>query len=100
MIYPAIADRVGLLLQPHATTQFYMRVSEARGMLEALRTKTDPPSITYNTALEYVTPEFAASVADSLITALQLARPIVANDGDSSQNRSLRNWCRPRWSGR
>jgi hypothetical protein len=63
-----------------------------------LRTKTDPPSATYVTAPgEYVTPEFAASIADSLITALQLARPIVANDDAPPRNLSLRRGCRP-WS--
>lgn len=84
VIYPAIADRVGLLPHAHAVTEFYMRISEAKGMVEALCTKTAAPSITYNTAIEYVTTDFAASIADSLITALQLARPIVANDYGTS----------------
>lgn len=92
VVYPAVADRIGLLPQPHATVQFYMRISEAKGMVEALRTKTDPPSITYNSAIEFVTPVFAASVADSLITALQLARPIVGNDGDHSTSTQLEAW--------
>ncbi|MFA6204770.1 MAG: hypothetical protein WC689_01005 [Methylocystis sp.] len=88
VIYPAVADRVGLLPNAHAITQFYMRISEVKGMLEALRTKTNAPSITHNTALENVTPEFAASIAESLVTALQLARPIVANeDGASSKSK-------------
>jgi len=92
VIYPAIADRVGLLPQPHATTQFYMRLSEVKGMIEALRTKTDAPSITYNTAIEYVPKDFAEKVADSLITALQLARSIVVNDGDPSTKSQLETW--------
>ncbi len=90
IIYPAVADRVGLLPHPHATTEFYMRLSEVRSMLEALRTKTDPSSATNVTAPpEYVTPEFAATIADSLITALQLARPIVANDNNPSARSQL-----------
>ena len=93
IIYPAVADRVGLLPHPQATTEFYMRLSEVRGMLEALRTKTDPQSfINVQAPPEHVTPDFAASIADSLVTALQLARPIVASDGDSSAKSQLAAW--------
>jgi hypothetical protein len=93
VIYPAIADRVGLLPHPHATTEFYMRLSETKTMVEMLRIKTDPPGITYSsTPLEYIKPEFAETVAESLITALQLARPIVANEGDSSGKSQLAVW--------
>jgi hypothetical protein len=85
IVYPAVADRVGLLPYPQATTEFYMRLSEAKAMVEALRTKTDPPGITYSApTVEYVTPEFAATIADSLGTALLLARSIVANEDDAS----------------
>jgi hypothetical protein len=84
IIYPAVADRVGLLPHPHATTEFYMRLSEAKTMTEMLRTKTDPQGVTYvSPPMEYITPEFATSVADSLITALQLARIIVSNEGNA-----------------
>lgn len=93
IIYPAVADRVGLLPHPQATTEFYMRLSEVRGMLEALRTKTDPQSfINVQAPPEHVTPDFAASIADSLITALQLARPIVASDGDPCTKSQLAAW--------
>jgi hypothetical protein len=56
-------------------------------MLEALRTETDPPSEverreSLGIDLPYVMPYFGATVADCLITALQLARLILANDGD------------------
>jgi hypothetical protein len=90
IVYPAVADRVGLLPHPHATTEFYMRLSEVRAMLEALRTKTDPSSHMYvSPPPEFVTPDFAATIADSLITALQLARPIVSNDGNPSAKSQL-----------
>jgi hypothetical protein len=56
IIYPAIADRVGLLPYPQAVTEFYMRLSEAKAMVEALRTRIDPPEITYSSpSVEYVT---------------------------------------------
>jgi hypothetical protein len=51
VVYPAIADRVGLLSHTHATVQFYGRIIEA------------------NVALEYLTQD-VSTVADSLITAL------------------------------
>jgi hypothetical protein len=72
VVYPAVADRVGLLPRPQATAAFYMRISEAKAMAEmfAKATGTDEP---------YVTPEFAEAVAESLITALQLAVPIVGD---------------------
>jgi hypothetical protein len=81
IIYPAVADRVGLLRHPHATAEFYMRILEAKVMVEMLRTKTDVPGIMYTAApVDLVTPQFAGSVADSLLTALQLARSIVADE--------------------
>jgi hypothetical protein len=93
VIYPAIADRVGLLSHPHATTEFYMRLSETRAMVEALANKTDPPGITYSApVMKYVTPAFAETVVESLITALQLARPIVSGEGDSSSKSQLGKW--------
>ncbi len=93
VVYPAVADKVGLLPHPHATIEFYMRLSEAKTMVEMLRTKVDPPGIMYSSPpVEYVTPEFAASVVDSLSTALQLARPIVANKGDFSGKARLAGW--------
>jgi hypothetical protein len=32
IVYPAVADRVGLLPHPHATTEFYMRLGEAKSI--------------------------------------------------------------------
>ena len=54
---------------------------EAKVMVEMLRTKTDVPGIMYTAApVDFVSPQFAGSVADSLLTALQLARAIVADE--------------------
>jgi hypothetical protein len=74
VVYKAVADRIGLLPHPNATAQFYMRLSEAKAMVESLAMA--------NVAQERVTPENAATIADSLITSLQLAHGILAGDGD------------------
>jgi hypothetical protein len=93
VIYPAVADRVGLLRHPHATAEFYMRILEAKIMVEMLRTKTDVPGIMYTPApVELVTPQFAGSVADSLLTALQLARAIVADEQISVGKSQFTAW--------
>lgn len=73
-VYRAVADRIGLLPHPNATTQFYMRLSEARAMVESLQMASIEQ--------EYVSAENAATIADSLITALQLAHGVLGNDGD------------------
>lgn len=74
VVYKAVADRIGLLPHPNATAQFYMRLSEAKAMVELLQMA--------NVEQQYVLPENAATIADSLITALQLAHGILAGDGD------------------
>ena len=62
-------------------------------MLEALRTKTVPQGIAYTaTPIDYVEPVFASTVADSLITALQLATAILDNEGDASSRATLSRW--------
>jgi hypothetical protein len=84
VIYPAVADRIGLLSHPQATTEFYMRLVEARVMVEMLQKKTTPQGIMHTSpSPDYVTADFAGSVADSLLTALQLARPIIANEPEA-----------------
>jgi len=89
-IYPAVADRVGLLPHPQATVEFYMRLAEARMMVEMLQNKTTPQGIVnVNPPVENVTPQFAGSIAESLITALQLARSIIADDVPSSHKAEL-----------
>src|SRR5438105_2129754 len=64
----------GLLPHPNATAQFYMRLSEAKAMVESLQMA--------NVEQEHVSAENAATIADSLITAIQLAHGILAGDGD------------------
>jgi hypothetical protein len=93
IIYPAVADRVGLLPRADAIAQFYMRILEAKVMVEMFRTKTNPPGIMYTPApQEYVTAEFAGSVADSLLTALQLARAILADEPMSVSKSQFTGW--------
>jgi hypothetical protein len=75
VIYPAVADRVGLLPHPNATVQFYMRLSEAKAMTQSLQVKTARFAEAFSPAMaaqQHVSPEFAQTIADSLITALQL----------------------------
>ncbi len=74
VVYKAVADRIGLLPHPNATAQFYMRLSEAKAMVESLQMAS--------VEQEHVSAENAATIADSLITALQLAHGILASDGD------------------
>ena len=73
VVYKAVADRIGLLPHPNATVQFYMRLSEARAMVESLQIA--------NITQQYLSSENAETIADSLITALQLAQSILARDG-------------------
>lgn len=90
IVYPAIADRVGLLPHPQATVEFYMRIGEAKAMLDTMRTKSQQSSATNISApQELVSKENAAVVADSLITALQLAQPIIAGVSHSSTETAL-----------
>jgi hypothetical protein len=80
IVFPAVADRIGLLPHPQATVEFYLRMAEAKAATDMLRARTDPLSATYvSPPPDYVTPEAAASLADILITALQVAKPIVGN---------------------
>lgn len=80
VIYPAVADRVGLLPHPQATVEFYGRIAEAKAMLEVLA-KAQPVSQTMyvNPPAETVTAANAQATVDCLATALQLAAPIVAD---------------------
>jgi hypothetical protein len=79
VIYPAVADRVGLLRRPQATIEFYMRITEARSNLAAIQ-KKDAGLTSNQAAMTYIQPSNAEVVADSLITALQMARHIIADD--------------------
>ncbi len=79
IIFPAVADRVALLPYPQATIEFYMRVEEAKANLSAMRMKVQGLTQAQS-AFQTIQPAQAETVADSLITALQVARVIVADD--------------------
>jgi hypothetical protein len=79
VIYPAVADRVGLLRSPQATIEFYMRLAEAKSNLAALKQR-DAGLTPNQAAMVSIQPSEAEVVADSLITALQMAKRIVADN--------------------
>lgn len=74
VVYKAVADRIGLLPHPNATVQFYLRISEAKALVESLQMA--------NVQEEFVSADNALAIAGSLITALELARGILGRDGD------------------
>jgi len=63
-----------------------MRLSEAKAMADSLQ------SATINQPL--VSPDNAAKIADSLITALQLAHAIIGDEGDLSEREQLEGMVR------
>ena len=78
-VYNAVADRIGLLPHPDATTQFYMRLEEVKASTSAIEMAVKfmwapgqgpPPSISRAMVLP---------ISHMLITALELARPIIAD---------------------
>jgi hypothetical protein len=83
VVYPAVADRIGLLPHAQQTIEFYQRIAEAKAMTEAMRNKI-ASSTQAQAAMQNIQPSNALAVADSLITALQLAYHIVS-DGDPSR---------------
>lgn len=83
VIYPAVSDRIGLLQRPQATIEFYMRIAEAKSNLSAMRQKASGLTQAQS-QMTLIQPSSAEVVADSLITALQMARHIVA-DHDSTR---------------
>jgi hypothetical protein len=84
LTYPTVADRVGLMRRPQATFEFYMRIAEAKANLSAIQ-KKDSRLPQAQADMTYVQPGQAEVVADSLITALQMAKHIV---GDVDPTRS------------
>lgn len=82
VIYPAVADRIALLKRPQATIEFYMRVQEVKAVIRAMVESV--AGLTQ--AQSYMMRVHPFAIADSLITALQLAEPIIQDDdGLSSQ---------------
>jgi hypothetical protein len=76
VIYSAVADRVALLERPQTTVEFYMRIAEAKSNLDVMRMKASGLTLAQS-SMTNVQPSNAAVVADSLITALQLAHSII-----------------------
>ena len=84
-VYPAVADRIGLLPHSNSTVEFYMRLSETRTSIEMLRTRADPEKmVNVQTPPEYVSSEFSSSVANGLIIAIQCARTIIADKSNTT----------------
>ena len=83
VVYPAVADRIGLLPHPLATVGFYTRIAEVKAMLAIL---AKPPEVS-QTMYVAAPPDFlnkndAQCVAVCLITALDHAKPILRDDAD------------------
>jgi hypothetical protein len=77
IIFPAVADRIGLLPNPEATIEFYGRLDEARAMSDIIRKAADMnTSANIDGTVELGIVDIAP-IADSLITALQLAKLII-----------------------
>jgi len=90
IVYPAVADRIGLLPHANATTEFYMRLSEAKTIVESMQM-----AFRQAPAAQLVTPDLAATIADSLITTLQLARGILGDDeADPAERAHFEGWVR------
>jgi hypothetical protein len=88
VVYPAVADRIGLLPRAQQTIEFYQRIAEAKAMTEAMRNKV--ASLTQaQSAMQNIQRSNALVVADSLITALQLSRSIVGNDDPTRTDMDL-----------
>jgi hypothetical protein len=89
IVYPAVADRVGLLPRAQQTIEFYMRIAEVKAMLTAFQRRA--ASLTNNQAASRtVQPYEVGAVADALITALQLVKPIIADHDNSRTQFDLR----------
>jgi hypothetical protein len=79
VIYNAVADRVALLTRPQATVEFYMRIAEAKSNLLVMQARASGLTQAQS-AMTKVQPSNAEVVADSLITALQLAHAIISEE--------------------
>lgn len=90
VVHPAIADKTGTLTNSQATIEFYMRIAEAKASANVLATRVERPSATYVSASrDYLAADDVAAIADSLITALQIAKPIISAMEEPSQRSKL-----------
>jgi hypothetical protein len=85
-VYNAVADRIGLLPRPDATTQFYLRIAEAKAGAAAVQ---EAVKLTWAPGIggppPPITREIVLPIADSLTTALQLAQPIIRDARPAQQ---------------
>ena len=72
VIYPAIASRIGRIPFPQQVVSFYARILEARAIVEATATSPERG--------QHVSAGLATTIADSFITACQLAKAIVEHE--------------------
>ena len=80
-VFPAVADRIAALGNPHLPVQFFARVEEAKAKANTLSLAT----VAYGVAnvqvpVILVDRANALAIADCLITALELGRAIVADE--------------------
>jgi hypothetical protein len=85
VVYPAVADRVGLLPRAHQTIEFYMRIAEAKGMLTAMHLRAAALTAA-QVGMQTVQLSDVEMVAGSLISALKLAKPLIADDDNIRSN--------------
>jgi hypothetical protein len=78
-VYNAVADRIGLLPHPDATTQFYMRLEEVKASARAIEMAVPFKWAPGMGPVPVIDREMVLPIADMLITALELARPIIAD---------------------
>ena len=78
-VFPAVADRIALLKNPHLPVQFYIRIDEAKDMANTLSFATVARLGAHGTETSNITVDRsnALAIADCLITALQLARAMI-----------------------
>ena len=82
-VYNAVADRIGLLPHPDATTQFYMRLEEVKASTSAIEMAVKFQWAPGMGPPPFISRDIIAPIADMLITALQLAGPIIADAAKS-----------------
>ncbi len=90
VVYPAVADRVGLLPHPQATVGFYMRIAEAKSVAALLATPPLASSfVNQSGPPQMVSAENASAIADCLSTALQHAHSILTDDSNPDYRTQL-----------
>jgi hypothetical protein len=78
-VFPAVADRIAILDNPHIPIQFYLRIEEAKSIANSLSIANlnDPLAKQLTNVTAYVTRDNAEAIADCLLTALQLSDSLI-----------------------